>query len=166
MLLPHQRSDRSDLPMHLLRMFGSNSRQSLCGHRGRPARRYIRGAERAHVRRSERASFPLPILSTNWISAGWAILENKATGAQYVHINTHLFVGDAAIRTKEYEVLSTKIKEFTDKGYKVFVTGDFNTSTASDIYKGLTTNLLDARIIHQNNAVRQVERFILIVCNI
>lgn len=83
--------------------------------------------------------------ATNYISAGWAILENKETGAQYVHINTHLFVGDAAIRTKEYEVLSAKIKEFTDKGYKVFVTGDFNTSTASDIYKGMTTDMFDAR---------------------
>lgn len=83
--------------------------------------------------------------ATNYISAGWAILENKETGAQYVHVNTHLFVGDAAIRTKEYGVLSAKIKEFTDKGYKVFVTGDFNTSTASDIYKGMTTDMFDAR---------------------
>ncbi len=83
--------------------------------------------------------------ATNWISAGWAILENKETGAQYVHVNTHLFVGSAEIRVKESEVLRAKIKEFTDKGYKVFVTGDFNSAPESDVYKGMTADLLDSR---------------------
>lgn len=83
--------------------------------------------------------------ATNFISAGWAIFENKATGAQYVHINTHLFVGDEKIRGKEAEVLLAKIKEFTDKGYKVFVTGDFNSNTSSDVYKSMTEELLDVR---------------------
>ena len=83
--------------------------------------------------------------SKYYISAAWAVLENKETGAKYIHVNTHLNVDSAEIRAKEIEVLLSKINTFEEEGYPVFITGDFNSDMKSDIYKTMTTNYLDAR---------------------
>lgn len=61
-----------------------------------------------------------------WISCCWAIFEIKETGAQYVHMNTHLNVDDGEIRKKETKVLLERAQAFLDEGYAVLMTGDFN----------------------------------------
>lgn len=81
-----------------------------------------------------------------YISAGYAVLKNKASGETFVYFNTHLDVYDVETRKREVAVLISKIKSFEDKGYKVFVTGDFNDVPESDIYKLMADNFLDARI--------------------
>ena len=83
--------------------------------------------------------------SRYYISAAWAILENKDTGARYVHVNTHLNVDSEKIRDKEVEVLMAKVRTFLNAGYEVFITGDFNSNMKSDVYKTMTKSLFDAR---------------------
>ncbi len=83
--------------------------------------------------------------SQYYISAAWAILENKDTGARYVHVNTHLNVDSAKIREKEIAVLLSKIKTFENKGYDVFITGDFNDEMSTSTYTTMTESFTDAR---------------------
>ncbi len=83
--------------------------------------------------------------SKYYISASWAVLEDKDTGAKYIHVNTHLNADNAQIREKEIVVLLAKIKTFVDKGYPVFITGDFNSDLKSDVYKTMTESFVDAR---------------------
>ena len=83
--------------------------------------------------------------SRYYISASWAVLENKQTGVKYIHVNTHLNVDNAQIRDKEIEILQSKIQTFVDKGYPVFITGDFNSNLKSDVYKSMTDSFKDAR---------------------
>lgn len=83
--------------------------------------------------------------SKYYISASWAVLEDKDTGVKYIHVNTHLNADNAQIRDKEIEVLQAKIKTFEDKGYPVFITGDFNSNLKSDVYKSMTDSFRDAR---------------------
>ena len=94
----------------------------------------------------------------HYISAGWAIFEDKETGAQYAHVNTHLTAGFnnlseeqvREIQKKELGVLLGKVEELENKGYKVFVTGDFNSDMTTDIYKNATAKLLDSRKTAEN----------------
>lgn len=87
--------------------------------------------------------------ATNYISAGWAILQDRETGAKYVHVNTHLYVGTdkEEIRRKELDLLFEKITSLESQGYQVFLTGDFNSQMNSSIYTQATNKLLDARKI-------------------
>lgn len=83
--------------------------------------------------------------AAHYISMGWAILENKETGAKYVHVNTHLSSENEELRDRELDVLLPKIESFKAQGYKVFVTGDFNFEMTSPIYTQMIENLRDAR---------------------
>ena len=38
-----------------------------------------------------------------------------------------------------------KVEELENKGYKVFITGDFNADMTTDVYKNVTAELLDSR---------------------
>ena len=80
-----------------------------------------------------------------YISAGWAVLKNKQTGKLAAHVNTHIDVTSSEIRLKEIEIIKGKIRELEEKGYPVFVTGDFNSEEGSDEYLSMTEELLDAR---------------------
>lgn len=80
-----------------------------------------------------------------YISAAWAVFRSKEDGTEYVHINTHLDVTDENIRKAEMELVLAMVKGFTDKGYEVLVTGDFNAREESVIYDGFTAVLADAR---------------------
>jgi endonuclease/exonuclease/phosphatase family metal-dependent hydrolase len=89
-----------------------------------------------------------------YISMGWAVLENIATGEQYVHVNTHLTAygttagdttGATDVRVKEIGVLLDKVEEFTKAGYTVFLTGDMNSTSSGTEYKTLTATLSDTR---------------------
>ena len=91
--------------------------------------------------------------SRYYISAAWALLENKNTGAQYVHFNLHLdadtFKSDPdkemELRLSELSVLMEKIKPFKENGYDIFITGDFNSNMSSKAYSLMTEKFLDAR---------------------
>ncbi len=84
--------------------------------------------------------------SIYYISVGWAILESKDTGARYVHMNTHLNVDSAVIRAQEIEVLLARAKTFENRGYDVFITGDFNDLMTSSSYISMTARYSDARL--------------------
>ncbi len=80
-----------------------------------------------------------------YITAAWAILENKDTGARYVHVNTHLVSNSSMIRIKEVDVLLAKLKTFENKGYDIFITGDFNDEMTTQTYKNMADKFTDAR---------------------
>ncbi len=83
--------------------------------------------------------------SQYYISAAWAILENRATGVRYVHINTHLDAYHEDIRMQEAEVLLSYVADFRAKGYPVFVTGDFNSTPESPVIREFLRTLTDSR---------------------
>lgn len=69
----------------------------------------------------------------------WVILQNRDTGEQYAHINTHLdHVGEIA-REKGVEMILEKVSTFD---MPVVVTGDFNFDSTSDSYNFLTNGEL------------------------
>lgn len=80
-----------------------------------------------------------------YISAGYAVIKNKITGECIAYVNTHLDVNKSDTRIKELEVLKERITKLSDKGYSVFVTGDFNDEENTDVYRAMTDALLDAR---------------------
>ena len=82
-----------------------------------------------------------------YITAAWAKLRNKATGMTYVHVNTHLDTDSEELRNANVEVLMPLVQQFTDEDYDVFLTGDFNSKTGTDVYKTVTESLDDARVI-------------------
>lgn len=64
----------------------------------------------------------------------WIVLENKETGIRYVHINTHLDVGNPESNKVQMKMMRDICERFISLGYPVFVTGDFNTSEGSESY--------------------------------
>ncbi len=77
--------------------------------------------------------------------ATWAVLENKATGYTYTHVNTHLeHIIDKA-KLFQVKVLINKIAELQKSG-KVICTGDFNSEPTSEVYSEMTAILDDTRV--------------------
>ena len=74
----------------------------------------------------------------------WAVLENKDTGARYVHCNTHLDHISGEARKNQMAVLLEKVKEFIGV-YPVALTGDLNDLEDSDMYREAAALLTDAR---------------------
>ena len=66
----------------------------------------------------------------------WVVLENKETGEQYAHVNTHLDNGGSLAREKGLEMVLEKAASFD---MPVVVTGDFNFSTSSSLYTTMTS---------------------------
>ena len=85
--------------------------------------------------------------SEYYISAAWAILENRETGVRYVHINTHLDAYHEDIRIRELEVLMQHVRQYSEQGLCVFLTGDFNSTPNSPIYETVTKEMTDTRKI-------------------
>ena len=54
----------------------------------------------------------------------WALLEDKATGVRYLHVNTHLDTAGTAIRQAEVEILLQFLKGYDN--VPVVLTGDMN----------------------------------------
>lgn len=69
----------------------------------------------------------------------WVILQNKLTGEQYAHINTHLDNKGEMARQKGLAMVMAKAAEFD---IPVVCTGDFNFREDSANYKTLTSGLL------------------------
>lgn len=75
----------------------------------------------------------------------WAILEDKETGEQFAHVNTHLDHQGPEARTNG----SAMVRDFAlDFDMPVVVTGDFNFKKDTDLYNGMIgTGLSDAALI-------------------
>ena len=67
----------------------------------------------------------------------WAVLENRETGEQYAHVNTHLDHIGAEARTNGLALVLEKAASFD---MPVVLTGDFNFPKGSDLYKQLTSS--------------------------
>lgn len=76
----------------------------------------------------------------------WAILENKKTGEQYAHFNTHLDNGGTEARKNGLDMILSRIAELD---MPVVLTGDFNFSKDSENYTTLTTALTDVSSVAQ-----------------
>lgn len=75
----------------------------------------------------------------------WAILENKNTGEQYAHINTHLDHKGELARIKGLDLVLEKAGSFD---MPVVVTGDFNFEKTDPLYTQLVSgNLRDTQDI-------------------
>lgn len=89
--------------------------------------------------------------SKGWGSANirictWAILENRETGTTYAHFNTHLDHVSSLAREMQMKVLLGKIEEYA-KGLPIVLTGDFNDTNDSVMYREVTDVLSDARML-------------------
>jgi endonuclease/exonuclease/phosphatase family metal-dependent hydrolase len=82
--------------------------------------------------------------------ATWVVLENKATGEKYTHLNTHLDHILESTRVSQVKVLLEKLTELQKFG-KVVCTGDFNTDPSSDVYAKMTAVLNDSKKIAENS---------------
>ena len=69
----------------------------------------------------------------------WAVLENKASGERYVHMNTHLDHVGSAARQNSVEMILEKAASFS---LPVVCTGDFNFRQGSGLYNAVTSSTL------------------------
>lgn len=76
----------------------------------------------------------------------WATLKNKETGFVYTHVNTHLDFLVEYTRSKQSEVLLSKIGELQKTGPLV-CTGDFNADERDETYEKMTASLDDSRLL-------------------
>lgn len=76
----------------------------------------------------------------------WAILENKETGEQYAHYNTHLDNGGVEARKNGLEMILSRIAKLD---MPVVLTGDFNFSKTNENYALLTSSLTDVSSVAQ-----------------
>ena len=74
----------------------------------------------------------------------WVVLENKETGEQYAHINTHLDNSGAQARTNGLELVLKKAASFD---MPVVITGDFNFGKGTALYRQLTSGVKDTSSI-------------------
>ena len=65
----------------------------------------------------------------------WAVLEDKATGEKYVHLNSHFDHVGVKAREKSVELIVEKAREYAD--VPVVFTADMNVREGSDNYKQL-----------------------------
>lgn len=69
----------------------------------------------------------------------WVVLENKETGEQYAHINTHLDNAGAQARTNGLDLILQKAASFD---MPVVVTGDFNFGKGTALYRQLNSGVI------------------------
>lgn len=81
--------------------------------------------------------------------ASWAILEDKATGEVYTHINTHLDHGKESTRDAQCKVLLSEMGKLQMQG-TVVITGDFNTYNDGDVYASMVAGADDAAVTAEN----------------
>ena len=75
----------------------------------------------------------------------WALMREKATGKQFAIMNTHLDHRGVEARQKSILLLVEKIAEIIPEGVPLFLTGDFNSTTDSEIFLPLKSIMQDAR---------------------
>lgn len=82
--------------------------------------------------------------------ASWAVLEDKATGEKFTHINTHLDHVLESTRVEQVKVLQSKIAEL-EKETTVICTGDFNTYETGEAYAQMCTTMDDTKLLAENS---------------
>ena len=75
----------------------------------------------------------------------WALMHDKATGKQFAMLNTHLDHRGEEAREQSIILIVNRIKEIVPEGTPLFLTGDFNSTTDSEIYAPLKAVAEDAR---------------------
>lgn len=75
----------------------------------------------------------------------WALMHDKVTGKQFAMLNTHLDHRGEEAREQSIALIVNKIKELVPEGVPVLLTGDFNSTTDSEIYAPLKAVTEDAR---------------------
>ena len=75
----------------------------------------------------------------------WALMHDKATGKQFAMLNTHLDHRGEEAREQSIVLIVNKIKELIPEGVPILLTGDFNSTTDSEIYAPLKAVADDAR---------------------
>lgn len=75
----------------------------------------------------------------------WALMHDKVTGKQFAMLNTHLDHRGEEAREQSIALIVNKIKELVPEGVPVLLTGDFNSTTDSEIYAPLKAATEDAR---------------------
>ena len=75
----------------------------------------------------------------------WALMRDKATGKQFAMMNTHLDHRGEQAREQSIILIVNRIKEIVPEGTPLFLTGDFNSTTDSEIYAPLKAVMEDAR---------------------
>ncbi|MBQ8212386.1 MAG: hypothetical protein IJZ80_00110 [Clostridia bacterium] len=63
----------------------------------------------------------------------WALLEDKTTGEQFLHLNTHLDIGGDKYRYEEVRLLMGFLQEYND--VPIVITGDMNAYSYSESMK-------------------------------
>lgn len=82
--------------------------------------------------------------------ASWAVLEDKATGEKFTHINTHLDHVLESTRVEQVKVLQTKIAEL-EKETTVICTGDFNTFETAEAYAEMRKTMDDVKLLAESS---------------
>lgn len=75
----------------------------------------------------------------------WALMRDKATGRDFAMMNTHLDHRGEVAREESLKLIVSKIKELIPEGTPLMLTGDFNSTTDSEIFVPLKSALKDAR---------------------
>ena len=75
----------------------------------------------------------------------WALMQDKTTGNRFAIFNTHLDHRGEQAREQSIVLIVNRIKELIPEGTPLLLTGDFNSTTDSDIYAPLKAIMQDAR---------------------
>ncbi|MBO7342605.1 MAG: endonuclease/exonuclease/phosphatase family protein [Alistipes sp.] len=75
----------------------------------------------------------------------WALMRDKATGKPFAMLNTHLDHRGEEAREQSIVLIVNRIKELIPEGTPLLLTGDFNSTTDSEIYAPLKAVMKDAR---------------------
>lgn len=74
----------------------------------------------------------------------WAILENRQTGKQYVHVNSHYDHKSTEAKRESAKLVCNFTKEKFE-GLTVFFTADMNADQYSQVYRTMTGTFMDSR---------------------
>jgi len=75
----------------------------------------------------------------------WALLKDKNTGETFVMANTHLDHSTNEVRVQQLGYLFAGLSELIEK-YPIYITGDYNATPTSDVYKMAVETLLDSHV--------------------
>ena len=76
----------------------------------------------------------------------WAKLKVKATGKEFVYLNTHLDHMGKVAREESIKLIVKRAEELAGETLPVFITADFNSRTSEPIFKPMQEAMLDARV--------------------
>lgn len=89
-------------------------------------------------------------VSKSWNSAcnrtaTWAIFVHKASGRQFIYINTHLDHKSGDARINGMRVISDRFEMYNPEGFPEILTGDFNTTSDDEAFLYIDHKMKNAR---------------------